>query len=550
MQVGTLKSLAGRAFALHQTRRNDDVDMPVPTRGPVRGSKKALAVAVDERPIDIRLLNETRDYSEQNYRDWISAKSSPVPKGEGLRTLTTCVLQAADGLLYHHLKDGRTLEALLDPNFKGTAASALEQSLSLLNDPPGDGDWSHIKSKRHGIVPSGRPLAWSAELKAHYGQAVEMLRRNPSVEVFGPHYSGKHSLLRRVYDDYEGGGFLTAGGARIPIFAASLHELPAAEVIGRLARFYREALHLPPGVDGLPGWLDEISHFSRRLPVLIILAGLDVIDGDEVVRALNQDLLGEIVTRIMAGHPQTRLLASRLTDAPLRKSDRRRSTGIPALDRQAMQFHQRIPLESRDKQPLRYEFDALRLAMDSLTAGRRPLSRDAHLLGARWRDGSGGHLDEITATHVDQLAEHIVSVLLDPDEVSCLALIALAQDRPTLTRVRAIVSALGRAEGDEAVWRFDPGAILERMPREIVSRSASGDEGAEGRFSVERAFRDRLLNLWSRQHPARFRMACWGLARATAGEAADLRVRSGVHVATARDVQTLVYLLASADVAQ
>lgn len=479
-------------------------------------------------------------FDSQTYEGWLSANGKIAPDVEWADAIVTGILRAADTVLRKDLKRGRSLEKTLF-DYYGPVSGTLSACADLLRDWSPPIDWTYIDARIVGDMPeTSRQGLKLLRYNKQFPQLVEALGKYRSVQVTGPHYSGKHRLLRRVVTKYRSSGFALPNGATISIFALSLHQKSTSEAISAVAEFYRDALSVDKAGDSVFELLAEIRHHARQFPALFIIAGLEAIDDDEVVRALHQDLIGEMVNSIIEGHRDTRLLVS--TSTPTEPPHRDR-----LVHQRQLAFEAVISLDGDGIEATNFEYHALRQCAEALAhaVGPTVLERFAADLGAHWRGGGDLRRTTVAAASVEALGTAVAKNLLSTRERLCLGLVALSHDGLKPKTIRAIFDAIRMSAGKDLDWAPDPVAILDSLPDAILKKPTKGAK--ESCYQIERAAREPLLTYWRDRAPYQFRLACWGIARAAAREARHLRARWGVEVSAGRDVQVLITLLAAAD---
>lgn len=485
-------------------------------------------------------------YTADTYYRWLSGSNPPAPEGSELETCVDLIMRTAEEVLSKALRPNVSLHEFLN-NYRGTAREAFSDALKLLQGMRDTKDWRRIESRIFGVMPAPsaarRGLA-SQAFEAHYKAVRHALWLGQSVRVTGPHYCGKNELLRKLVRENNKLGFEIENGSRLSLCALSLHELSPSEAISNVASFYRSALRAHPLAESIPDLVGEIGHYAKQFPALIVISGVDAIDRDEVVRALHQDQLGEMVSRILQGHPDGRLLVS--------ASSEERSPGRPPLDANEddrfLAFDETIDLTDSAIAATNYEYHAVRECAKALGGIERGQDNANLLAEVQHLCFDDAHLRSraIPIETTRKLADFISEALLSEAERFCLGLVGLSHDGLKPGTLRAIVDAL-RVNLEPGLVDFDPVDILERLPAVVVRKPVRGSDPGPSCYQVERALRDALLTNWRKQAPDAFRKACWGTARAAAGEARSLRLHSGLGVSAGRDVQVLLFLLASVD---
>jgi len=492
------------------------------------------------------VVQGTNIYTADTYYHWLSGSNPPAPEGSELETCVDLILRTADEVLSKALMPNVSLREFLN-NYRGTAREAFSDALELLQGMRDTRDWRRIESRIFGVMPTPsaarRGLA-SRAFEEHYKAVRHALARRQSVRVTGPHYCGKNELLRKLVREHSELGLEIENGSRLSLCALSLHELSPSEAISNVASFYRSALGAHPPAESIADLVGEIGHYAKQFPALIVISGVDAIDRDEVVRALHQDQLGEMVSRILQGHPDGRLLVS--------ASSEERSPGRPPLDANEddrfLAFDETIDLTDSAIAATNYEYHAVRECAKALCGIERGQDRANLLAEVQHLCFDDAHLRNraIPTKTTRELADFISEALLSEAERFCLGLVGLSHDGLKPETLRAIVDAL-RVNLEPGLVDFDPVDILERLPAIVARKPARGSASGPTCYQVERALRDVLLTNWRKQAPDAFRKACWGTARAAATEARSLRLHSGLGVSAGRDVQVLLFLLASVD---
>lgn len=485
-------------------------------------------------------------YTSETYANWLNGTNPPAPEGSDLEVCVDLILRAAEQALSKSLRPNASLHALLI-DYRGTAREAFSDALALLEGMRDARDWRRIKSRVFGVMPTPnaarRGLA-SEAFEEHYDAVRQALARRQSVRVTGPHYSGKNELLRKLVREHTEIGFEIENGSLLSLCALSLHELAPTEAINNVASFYRSALRAPTPAESIPDLVSEIGHYARHFPALIVISGVDAIDRDEIVRALHQDQLGEMVSRILQGHPDGRLLVSASSEE---RSPRRRPVDANEDDR-FLAFDESIDLTHSAIAATNYEYHAVRECAKALGGIERGQHRKNLLEDVQRICFDDAHLrrSAISVDTTEELAKFISSALLSEAERFCLGLVGLSHDGLKPATLRAIVDIL-RSNLEPGLVNFDPVEILDRLPDVVVRKPARESDPGPSCYQLERALRDALLTNWRIEAPDAFRKACWGTARAAASEARSLRLHSGPGVSAGRDVQVLLFLLASVD---
>lgn len=484
-------------------------------------------------------------YADTTWYNWLHGKNSPMPWGETLGYVVEHVLQVADADLSRKNKltrPGSLYRLLID--YEGTARQALSDASFLLASKSQGYDWRRIEAHIFGVIPTTvRESLGATNFDEKYEAVCNNLVSNRSVQVTGPRYSGKNNLLRRVVLDNRTNGFQIESGSLLQICALSLHEISSTEAIANVASFYRKALGVSSTVESINDLLGEIAHFSKQFPALIVISGVDAIDSDEIVRALRQDQLGEMISRILKGHPESRLLVSVSSEERLQ----RRRLPARGTDDRILTFDETIDLTDSNIAPTNYEYHAVRSCAEVLCTPERGKDREqvARQIAAIWYEDAelrGTFEADLDCTH--QLASYISETLLSDAERFTLGLVSLSHDGLKPSTLISIFEAIRDQLRDE-LKQINPVDALENLPNELVRKPASAANAGPECYQIERALRDPLLIQWSTsEYAAEFRLANWGMARAAAGEARRLRLHSGVEVSAGRDVQVLLFLLA------
>ena len=494
-----------------------------------------------------RVHTETGVYEEKTWYNWLHGKQPPMPNGEMLKFVVEHVLSVADDQLSNRqkLKEPGSLKRLLS-SYVGTARKALSDSSFLLASEHGGRDWRRIEPEIIGVLPmgEGRGLA-KKNIEDKYPLVCECLASCGSVQLIGPHYSGKNALLRKVVLDHSGDGFQIGNGSLLQICALSLHEVSPIEAIARVAAFYRRAVGVSSAGETVHELLGEIAHFAKQFPALVVISGVDAIDSDEIVRALRQDQLGEMISEILKGHPDTRLLVSASSEEHLY----RRQPMIHRTDDRILEFATTIDMADSQIAPTSYEYYAVRACAEALCTPERGLDRSAisDAVADSWFEDielESGAAVGLDRTHA--LATFICSHMLSDVERFALGLVALSHDGLKPSTLMAIFEALS-GQLSESHRHFNPVETLDRLPDELARKPAPAESAGPECYQIERALRDPLLIHWRDTPDSVFRLANWGIARAAANEARRLRLHSGIDVSAGRDVQVLLCLLASID---
>lgn len=503
----------------------------------------------DEIPRKTRGLNSATDdsksyFTADTYYGWLKATGKTSPADPFVEKTVECVLYTADTYLQSgHLKPDKSIRAILN-GFRGDVRAALNACVKQLYYVPGSIDFRYIPSRVHRVSSPGPQRSFRHKnAQTAFRGVCEALRNRRSVQVVGPHYSGKHSLLRRVVERYKDDGFETASGAKLSLCVLSLYEIHSINAVEYIADFYRSAFGMERIGESETDLLSEISHFSRQLPALIVIAGLEIVDSDEVVRALHQDLIGEVISRVLQGHPETRLLVSTSTEEVGNEYGK---SPHPTLV-----FDKRVSVGDSKIEPLNYEYRSLLQCAIAL-AERRGKTADQAIgeLGDLWRSDRALEIEAIRPSLRHRLAKRICESVLTNMQRSALALVALSNDGLKPSTLTAVVRALRGIPKLDCDWAFDPISVLASLPIEVVRDPCLGVSNldTESCYQVERALRTTLLETWRRSAGKDFRAASWAMARAAASEARRLRVEGGIQASLGRDVQVLSALLGSVDV--
>ena len=527
---------------------------------PVSRSKFGkLAVSQHDTPIAEPKTEKGNSFQSTTYASFLSGEIRVVPQGYDRQLCMEAILKAADAYLRpknepHYLKQGASLFSKL-VDFEGTREEAIGACLDLIS-PDAPIDFSRgVEAAVLGDLHAESVTLPLWVPRERYSEFESAMLTHRTIEITGPDYAGKKSLIRKFISKYRSRGFETSGGSRLPICALSLHNVTPNEAIEHIANFYHRVCGTSHSGNGIRDLLAEIDTLVKEIPAVILMADVDALDGDEIVRALNQDFIGDLIIRLRHGHPETRIVissSSHALDALISQSD---------YQSRRLQFDRTIAVSNAKLGPWAYHHAALKRAAAALAGENDAIGAAHHEVG-----------EETCEQDVRDLATAICASTLDEAELRCLALVGMSQDGLEEHTLERICNAL--ATDKASVWNMDIRRILDGLPEQIVRkpirknraarrrdarRLADGGTyranridkralGFAGSYHLERSIRPYLIRHWASTRPDEFRQGCWGIARAANEVAYRLRLHAGPEVSAGRDVQVLLFLLASIDV--
>jgi hypothetical protein len=350
----------------------------------------------------------------------------------------------------------------------------------------------------------------------------------------------------------------------------------SAELIDEVYRFYSapvlgnsnnttlpEAADLPAhsAVPSTQVKLDRIAMLAAKFPACVVLADVDPVDSDPIVRALAQDYVGDVLFRIMhRGHPRTRLVVS-VPDQPSRlERDAARigwSSRIIKLDDKITISRERLrgrqitgwmPFSDGDRvRPVTFTLFVVAKQLVDRRCHSRSLTRmhRRHLRAALSEDSP------------EQIAQQIWERLLLPSERATLGLIALSHDglrRSTLERLLTAFKQLTPEISTETDV-IDLEAELHRLVRESQTTAdlpllGRGSNPRETTYFVDDGWRRLLVQAWYAHSPNHARLAQWLIAREAATQSRahrTLATEASASSGFSRDAQALCALVSSVD---
>lgn len=391
--------------------------------------------------------------------------------------------------------------------------------------------------------------------------AIEKADGASLVLVSGPHMSGKKTCLKFLCRKLEGELRLD-DGATVPYLALALDELEPGEFLDTILAFYRPGDPEPSLLNRDAGLssaakIEEILRISKSCPACLILADLEPVENDAVLRSLHQDHVAQVLLGLFKGHSATRLILT----GPA-------TGGLAALEREAKRRGIRSKtFELTDR--LRVDLDTLAVVTDG-EGGREVGAFTYQAAKIADRLASERNIKGLRSIHRSLERDDRATILrtlwdniLEPYERFFLGAVASVADG-----LRASVlarMALSRFRFDEAEWLSNgltnPSQIEEVAKglaeivqvREVVpdlGQRGFREASSEPLFYLDQGWRRQLQRMWFGSETDLARNCSWLIAREAAQQARVLKMRGGPsnsRSAFARDVQAFVALVASVD---
>ncbi len=430
---------------------------------------------------------------------------------------------------------GRTVE--------GLAREILQAVLVPAHLPfvPLDGYQSVIDSE---LCLGDPPEPLAPDLRKCLDDLVAALRGEARHTVFlkGPNYSGKKSVIRAFVAEClnDKRRFVVDPLTELPVLALSLSDLTPWEFIDRVFQFF---VGDNPTIDPSAttyGVLERIRWMAGRSPACVLFAGIGPIDQNEIVRALYQDQIGEVVSAILEGDQRSRLVLSTTTDNPLTLARRKAAVISGSLATVSTPDRGSIGLVTRLGS----------VARNVVAAAALPkASRDDLLDRLRGR---------VEREQPEEIILLLLESVLGEDDRIIIGLIASSEDGLERTTLNAIVAAMRLAP--QPLSLPDPlETVLSRLAGLIHRRRVEVDPRRRiGRrrdelYYVNKGWRALVLRWWMNNRTSLARLGFWMIAREAAVQSRAIRI-SATHLGTAaaigRDLHGLTALVASIDIAK
>ncbi|MER8513714.1 hypothetical protein NKH47_12270 [Mesorhizobium sp. M1060] len=378
--------------------------------------------------------------------------------------------------------------------------------------------------------------------------------------VGGPPYSGKKTVLRHFLKDCDEGWFKLKDSSRLPVFAASMLDQTAGQLIDEIYAFYLSGQPIreeySPTVREATQWkLRRIEAMARMTPACILLADTDPISRDDVFRSLSDGPIDAVVAILLGAHPLTRLL---ITTGDAGEVDR--------FVREATRLCRHCTQETLDGV---FDIGQITGLGSSVASGKRVSGKTWRLAWITSRLIERADLRKkpallrqretlIKADDANGLTDFLWDKLLAARERTLLGVVAISQDGLRLSVLIRILRGLEHANA------FDVPAI-DSLPETLTALVdlvtehqfdiedellQPGEAGVERLFSVDQDWRIHFLERWWGTDSRRARVGHWLVAREAADQARRLRVAQVEVVSsecTGREIQALHALIASID---
>ncbi len=348
----------------------------------------------------------------------------------------------------------------------------------------------------------------------------------------------------------------------MPYLALALDELEPGEFLDTVLAFYRRGDPAPSSLNRDTGLssaakIKEIFRIAETCPACLILADLDPVESDAVLRSLHQDHVSQVLLGLFSGHAATRLV---LTG--------RATGGLAALVREARRRGIRSKtFELTDR--LRVDLDTFAVVTDGengrdVGAFTYQVAMIAERLAAdrKLRQGRSIHRSlerDDRATILQTLWEKI----LRPYERFLLGAVACTPEGLRASVLARMALSMLSSDGADWLHRLTNPDQVEAIARDLADivqvRNTVPDLGQRGFREVasepllflDQGWRRQLQRMWFDTEPDLARHCSWLIAREAAQQARVLKMRGGIansRSAFARDIQAFVALITSVDV--
>ncbi|MET4331019.1 hypothetical protein ABIB80_006877 [Bradyrhizobium sp. i1.15.2] len=388
--------------------------------------------------------------------------------------------------------------------------------------------------------------------------------------VAGPHLSGKKTSLRYLCKRFRNGKLLKLeSGSHIPVLALALDELAPGDFVDQVFQFFRNgdpsAVKTPEGDEGLTvaAKVEHVQRLCKRQPACVILADVAPMESDELVRSLHHDRVAEIVSHLLSGNHETRVVLTAHDHdkfGPMQEEASRRG-----IRPEVFRLPRRL-LINRDLKFLREasEVDETSSSSFKVSGITYQLAYIAKKLSHLRRKQSGFRLrvERSLANNEDWKILDIVWVdLLEPHERFLLGAVASSFDGLRTSVVVRMAKALAQRDVPWIEMLSTEQKVQEVAQRlsdfvQIGARQLDlGQHGwrkptMEDLIFMDQGWRTHVMSTWFEHDDDMARECLWLVAREAAEQARTFKTVGGfanARSALARDLQSFDALIASID---
>lgn len=456
-------------------------------------------------------------------------------------------------------------------------SSCLARLLGSLAPSDESRDEADLKSIVADGLQRSPNLVGETRLKRTAADAIEHFRASPRIVHFGgPEQSGQLEAVQYAVE-YLGKRqrLQIDSGETLAVLALNLEDLTPPQFVNQVCEFYqgRALSPMESGIMMLDSKLTAIRKLAAQIPAFVILVGIPHVNEVEIVRSVQQDIVGEVLAAIFRGHRNTRLLVTTVSE----------KEGLPPLLLEAKRFA--IKVDSEWLEPFiticfdafadrgKIERDACRIRTPIRVRRSTPMLADVvgRQIGATKTD-LRARLEDLRCRNIllykdDQegLVRYIWNLLPAARDRLLLGLISASHDGLRYCVIKRMVSALMEiGEPFESSLEQQIVALERALRGLLLVRKAPREAGAaatpptldEDLYFIDRKWRHFTLEAFFAEPDRRlWRFVHWLIAREAAEQSTSIR-RKGGSIASedadglARDVQALRSLIASIDASE
>jgi hypothetical protein len=274
-----------------------------------------------------RKRGEAMYWDAETYKNIFEHYNVPPPE------VVRCIRQALSDLLADAVAEVSGSRPEVLALVERTWATFSECAASILGPaaPPPSGVYTPIEGydgRIHANI-AGKPAALIVRpLEKAAEDALQFMRcaGKRLILVNGPALAGKKNAVRFLLAKLQRVGrkrtpvLRLPDGNRLPVFAMAVSpaEISTAEVVSEVHDFLRKAVDPVGARTEMPVSSDlklkDIARWAKKHPACFILADVEHVQANDVVRALWQDYIGEILTAVLHGDQRSRILITTCSD--------------------------------------------------------------------------------------------------------------------------------------------------------------------------------------------------------------------------------------------